>query len=375
MPIPPTGTIRIVPGLVSQILSEFQSGTPVGNCAVDMLPALTNTAIITYLNADVGGLPYINSRWANAVYCDPTCFGLFPLGGIHKLIMSPATNGIIFNPGGSQIIADFLSSAFPMGILVTRLQVQWLGSARIFAAALDIIDFKLIYGNIDVFTNATPSYTNATVSSAVNTIIPAGVYKGIVSALSFFGVSATHQALSIIATGCGNFASSQAEFTVRRLAVIADYITWTSGLSIIPGLITPASTQSPTGPIIILDTNNKLNQLSSLFAYYRNTDGSLSAAQPITNITSQTAGSITFTLPSFTIPLGSSIVISGASLGPEFTGEVSLGLILNSTLVNASGIYKLVTEQKYDNYYDRSVTPVEPISVAIPTPFGRTGFF
>lgn len=61
--------------------------------------------------------------------------------------------------------------------------------------------------------------------------------------------------------------------------------------------------------------------------------------------------------------------------GTSFSGEESVA-VLTAAISDAQGAYKLTVGKRHDTFYDRTdPLDVEELDVAIPTPFGRTGFF
>lgn len=379
--VPATGTIRILVGVVASRDGDFQSGFPAGNCAADILSSMSSANIDAYLNANGAGLPAPNSRWTNAVYCNPTCFGLFAAAGLHRLTFNPATNEIIFNPGGSQIVIDFLSSDFPMGVIVSALQVHFYGSARDFGGGNDIVNFELRYNGLVVHSVAVPNLLDAVVESSTTAVIPFGQNRGFLSALGIFGVGVTHQANSIIGTSCGDFPTSAAEFRIRELYVQGNYAIWSSSVRVSPGVTNePYTTNSPVGTEFVITTNvgdGNLTEFVDIIIYSEDSSGNLfgGTTVPAANILSRTATKIRFIMPAFTLgSSGSRLVVAGTGNGAAFTDPIYVGYIL-PVLVNGSGIYTLVPGRKYDTYYDRSGSVVGTVDMAIPNPKFKTGYF
>jgi hypothetical protein len=71
---------------------------------------------------------------------------------------------------------------------------------------------------------------------------------------------------------------------------------------------------------------------------------------------------------------GRRLMLTGTGSGVAFSGEFPLQNY-NTTLVEGSGLYKLVPGQAYDTYYDRSVSPAETVNLKIPDPSIKTGYF
>lgn len=380
--VPPTGTLRILVGVVASRDGDYQSGTPGGNCAADILPSMSSADIATYLNANAATLPAPGARETNAVFCSPTCFGLFPQPELHRLTFNPATDEIIFNPGGSQIVVDFISSDFPSGVIVSALQVHFRGSAlNEPVPENNIIDFELRYNGLVVHSVALPAINDTNVDSSSTAVIPFGENRGILSALGIFGVGVTFLANTIIPTGCGDFPSVQAGFIIRELYVQCDYEFWSTSLRLSPGVTSePYTTNSPAGTEFLITTDpgdGSLTEIINIIIYSEDSSGNLVLGATIlaADFLIQTATQIRFRMPAFALgSSGSRLIVSATGNGVAFSGPIYVGSIL-PILVNGSGIYTLVPGKKYDTYYDRSGSVVATVDMVIPTPRFKTGYF
>lgn len=364
MPIPTSGNFRILVGLVASKNGDYQAGTVGATCG-NVLPVMSDAAIAAYLNANGGGLGAVNSRWTDEIFCDPVCFGIFPIAGLHKINFWPATDEFIFNPGGSEEIVDILTAEMPNGFLCTALQLFWRGTARKTSSGVDIIDFKLSYDNTVVHSDATPNLNNSSITTSSTAIIPAGLHRGLVSALGLLSFEATHVEATVVPTSCGDFDTSQSQFQINQFYFQGDYILWSSNIAINPSTVFPDD-------IVTITADGDLDQITDLVARYRDDDGILSAEIPLTMI-SQSATQIVFAIPQSAFG-GAKILISGTGNGVEFSGQTNLGS-LNAGLVDGSGLYTLVPGKRDDTYYDRSVNPPTTVDVAIPTPRAKTGYF
>ncbi len=364
---PSTGTIRIVPKQVMTVTGSWSEGpiTAFPACGNE-LPAMSDPDIAAYLNEDGGvSADAPLARQTNEAFCAPDCFGVYPPAGPYGMIMSPATDEIIFNPGGSQEVLDILSSTFPMGILITALRVQFVGSANpgIGQPGPDIENFNLYWGNTVVWSDATPNIGGSQ-SSDSDAIIPADTHQGLLTALTFFGFDVDVVNNSVIATGCGNIDVAFCNLLVRNLRLTMSYITWSANIALTPEVTTRRALPDT---IFTLTADDDLEQLEELNAYPVNDDGTLGSPILLTILT-QTPTQITFTIPD---TAETELAIFGEGDGTEFTGQVQLGVV---RLVNGAGLYQLVPGKRNDTYYDRSETPATTIDIKIPDPTARTGY-
>lgn len=83
------------------------------------------------------------------------------------------------------------------------------------------------------------------------------------------------------------------------------------------------------------------------------------------------ANLFTFLMPSFGGDEPPIITVSITST--QFSGSVTLGQLITIYFTSASGLYRLIPSQRYDELYIED-DPGETIDVKIPNPFFRTGF-
>jgi len=98
-------------------------------------------------------------------------------------------------------------------------------------------------------------------------------------------------------------------------------------------------------------------------------------AVPDNLIITWTATLLEFILPDG-IPFGQPLLIMAEQVPATFFTGTTLLAQLNVQLVDGSGLYKLVDDQAFDTYYDRTdPLAVTNINLKIPDPYVKTGLF
>lgn len=381
MPVIPTsGTFRVHP--VSTGLSlkqgEFQIGIPAGNCAVDIVLAATDAVIAAGLST-ISNADRVRVWQGFPLYCSPTCFGLYAPARDYEIEISTDDHAVIFNPGGSQIIADFWTAQFPMGFLATALQVVWKGTADKGGITQDITNFNIRYNRDNVYSDAAPDINDTVIASGATIILPNNVYTGAVTSIfSLLGINFTMSDLSIAATSCGDLPYCNAAFYTDYLYLQGNYILWSVSLTKTPDVGGPGTI------VTITDGTNKLLDVTEILIYTDISDDIDEPSEPIRfsihspYVLSWTAGELIFQVPmDLNIPVATLLSLALVVDGTTFSGEIPMG-ILSPILTDGSGIYTLSSGKRNDTYYDRSELPVGDVTevdIRIPTPYIKTGFF
>jgi hypothetical protein len=137
-----------------------------------------------------------------------------------------------------------------------------------------------------------------------------------------------------------------------------------------PGTSTAHFTSAASGSDPALD----FTRISQYFIQYIDNTGVVATVNvPSGNISVQTGGALTFTIPNVnggdTPPV---IIIGGIGDGTQFSGSMPLGELLTIFFTNGSGIYRLVTDKTDDTLYVNGTQAL--INVKIPDPFIKTAF-
>lgn len=371
---PSTGTFRVLVHTVAAQVNSWENALPpAGECDADDAIPVDDLTISTYLNANGGAagssirpLQNVSTRCPpGAATSCPTGPGVS--GGNYGLHFWPATDEIIFNPGGGQEVIDLLSADFPAGFLGTALQLHFLGSLRILTAATLNVEF--LYTNVTIDTLVAPNINNTTYETPATAIVGANLWKGTIDSIPAFGIemelSSDAFQISCLPLAPLDVVAFLGTVAIRQYYFQGEYMLWSISLAISPSTV--IARLAPETIFTLTDGDGKLEQLEELNAYTRDEDGVIQGPTLLTILT-QTPGQITFQMPEID---SEQIMIYGTGNGAEFTGQVQLGII---TQVSGTGIYRLVTDKRNDTYYDRSVNPATTIDTAIPEPFGRTGF-
>lgn len=384
MAFPDSGFIEIFPATTQIISGQWafnndafpQPSRPVGD--IDAFYAARTKATV--------GCP---SMCRNVEY--PAASGIFePAIGDYELQFSASSIGFNFYdssyPGPIAYTTDMIKADFPMGMEINQLrlavnnQAVFYGSAR--DRRVDQIDMNYFGSNFyDWPPPAIPgSLSGNALSPATGTgaIIPSFFTNwSITRVLKPFGFKISVNSVSSVLL-------NQHTSGFPYVTLLGVYNTQLFRMNQ-PGL---ADGEASALPGDILTLENPQQRLGNFdpdqFQIYwddpTGTDpdfpGMVGVYIPRRNIITFTSSILRFRMPvGLGIPYGGRrLMLVGTTTGVFFDGKFPLQNY-NIMLVNGSGLYRLTPNKRNDTYYDRSVTPVETVDLAIPQPRAKSGFF
>ena len=315
----------------------------------------------------------------------PAASGIYvPPPNTYELKFNTSSIGIEFYdtwPGTPVATLDFLSSNFPTMLNLNGGGVYIEGRIFVGAARDRIIDnsVKYNFNNLNIYDLifSIPGLNNFSVVSPTNAMIPMFQNWSIIELMQKnFGVT-----LNCSTTISAN--SGQPQGIISECSILASYNTTAISFT------TTTPNVSPGGIAQIDDAGGTLNIFDQdEFKIYWDTLEGETDVNPL--FPGWTGGVIiprdlilTFTPYQFKfimpnnlyIPYGGRrLMLTGNSNSLFYIGEYPMQNF-NIQLEDGSGLYKLVENQVYDTYYDRSVSPIDTIDLKIPDPYVKTAFF
>lgn len=380
MAFPNSGQIKIFPATVSIISGDWalandaapQPDRPVADLQTYYDARTANVAVAPCLRRDT------EKPAASGVYV--------PSGGTYELQFSASSIGIEFYdagyPGPVAQTLDFLDADFPMGMTITQPAV-WINSQTLFGPFRDrnivSIVFKYFGATIATYAPGT-GLLNGNQSSGSFSIIPVpGVTWSFIQVMKAFGVAIT---CDIVVSGTLGDVRS----IITECFILAAYNTG------IFQVTSPQENALPGNDIELDSASGVFDNINEdeLKVYWDTQDGEEDVNPefpgwaggvtiPRNLIFEFTATHIKLRIPQIVngvkLPYGGRrLMITGTGNNAFFVGEFPLQNY-NITLVEGSGLYTLVENQRYDTYYDRGTSPVSTVNLKIPDPNVKTAYF
>ncbi len=381
MAFPQSGLIKIFPDTVSIPQGSFSL-----NSDAAPQPVRTPAAIEAYFDARVTNLavaPCLRRETEK-----PAASGIYvPSGGNYELQFSPSSRGMEFYDGayaGAPVATlDFLDANFPMGMTLNQAVLYWTGQVFLGPSRdREITQIKYNYFGSNFYTY-TPGLSgvlltgsNSSPATGANAIIPSLLTQwSIIQLMRTFGITIP------VATVVSALANTPRAVT-SECFLLATYNTQSFDITTTTPDVLPGS------DVVINSAGGLLEDLDpDEYKIYWDTLPGEEDANPLFPgwaggvriprylIFELTPYTLHMRLQGSGIPYGGRrLMLTGTGNGTIFVGEFPLQNF-NTTLVDGSGLYKLVDSQRHDTYYDRGTSPVETIDLKIPDPNIKTGYF
>lgn len=381
MAFPTSGIIRIFPDNVTIVSGDFSLNS-------DAAPQPVRTAATLDAFYDLRTGVLANAPCVRRNTEKPAASGIYvPAGGDYELQFSPSTIGIQFYdgafPGVPVQTLDFLDADFPTGMQLSSVQVYWAGNTY-FGPSRDrnIINmlFKYFGSTVETWT-PTPGTAQTSHSTPTYSITPFLTDWSIVQVMKSFGFKVPVSV--VVDTGLNVPASVTSDLSIIAIYNTAQFTVTTPTPNVLPGNIAEINDASNNlGKFGSYDANNytfkiywdTLEGEEDVNSTFPGWSGGITLTRDL--ILNFTSSKLRFIMPNNRgLPYGGRrLMLTGTGASAFFVGEYPLQNF-NVTLVDGSGLYKLVEDQTYDTYYDRSVAPVVTTNLKIPDPYVKTGFF
>lgn len=377
MAFPNSGLIKIFPAGTTIVSGQFALNS-------DATPQPTRAAanLQAYFDARVANLAVAPCLSKNTEI--PAASGVYvPSGGDYELQFSPSTIGIEFYDGAYPSVKvatlNFLDADFPMGMVIGDPQVWW-NTQTLFGPNRDrdinTVLFKYFGSTVRTFAPGV-GLLNGNQASGNQSIIPSLLTQwSIIQLMKSFGLS-----IDCDVVISGNAGIPRA--SVTECFILANYSIQTFSIT------TTTPNALPGNDAEITSGNDALDNFDiDEFKIYWDTQVDETDTNPLfpgwtggIRIPRNLIFEFTDHILRFRIPInegipygGRRLMLTGTSNATFFVGEFPLQNF-NITLVEGSGLYTLVENQRHDTYYDRGTTPVTTTNLKIPDPNVKTGPF